>query len=214
MPWNWNPTVFDYEDADGIGMGRHGLSVRSHKYVASSADELTRIGISTHTGGLTQAAGRAALRQEIKEETIRQYMLGRGGRSMMTQTDWGSVGGMLTEQFRYLEKNVIPNLETMTEGQIRARMGMYANSGREAFFRGQARARGFEPNELPYQPADGNTICLTRCNCDWNYEPMYQGDILIGFDCYYLLGGSVQHCDTCIDRAAESAPFEIRFTSS
>ncbi len=209
--WLWDADVFDYVDEAGNKMGRHELTTRSRKMVTSSTDAMVDIGMSVGNGTRSVEAARLALREELKNEYIRQYLAGRGGRPLMTSVDWGSVGGSLAEQFKYLEKNVIPNLATMTEGQIRSRMGMYANSSREAFFRAQTRARGFQPGALPYFPADGNTICLTRCNCEWDMVEVREDGDTIGFDAYWRLGGSVQHCDSCLTRAAESSPHKMRY---
>jgi len=209
--WLWDAKIFDYVDGDGNVMGRNELTTRSRKMVTSATDALGDIGASVGSGSRTVSAARLALREELKNEYIRQYMMGRGGRPFMTSADWGSIGGSLAEQFKYLERNVIPYLETMSEAQIRNRMSMYANSSREAFFRGQSRARGFEPSQLPYMPADGDTICLTKCNCEWDFSEVRDEGELVGFDAYWRLGGSVQHCDSCLGRAAESSPFQIRY---
>jgi hypothetical protein len=48
-------------------------------------------------------AWQTLMRQEIKDEYIRQYLLGKGGITQMTQADWGSIGGMLSEQYGYLD---------------------------------------------------------------------------------------------------------------
>jgi len=81
------------------------------------------------------------MREEIKAEYIRQYMLGRGGRAQMTSQDWGSIGGMIADQYRYLKDFAKLVAEgKLSEAQIRARAAMYANSAREGFERGQARA--------------------------------------------------------------------------
>jgi hypothetical protein len=83
----------------------------------------------------------AQMREEIKAEYIRQYMLGRGGRGNMTSEDWGSIGGMLAEQYRYLKDFAkLVQEGKLSEAQIRARSAMYVNSAREGFERGQARA--------------------------------------------------------------------------
>ena len=209
--WLWDADVFDYVDEAGNKMGRNELTTRSRKMVTSATDVLGDIGASVGHGTRTAEAARLALREELKNEYIRQYMMGRGGRPYMTAVDWGSIGGSYAEQLKYLEKNVIPFLDTMSEAQIRNRMSMYANSSREAFFRAQTRARGFQPGALPYFPADGDTVCLTKCNCEWDMVEVREDDALIGFDAYWRLGGSVQHCDSCLTRAAESSPHKMRY---
>lgn len=80
------------------------------------------------------------MREEIKGEYIRQYLASVGGRQMMTKADWGSVGGMIADQYRYLNdfaKEIAAG--NLTEGQIKMRANMYINSAREAFERAKAR---------------------------------------------------------------------------
>jgi len=153
------------------------------------------------------------MREEIKREYIREYMLGRGGRGSMTQVDWGSVGGMLADQYRYL-KDFAKLVEEgkLSEAQIRARSAMYINSAREGFERGQARAFGIPDGALPAYPGDGQTICLTLCACNWFIEEVYdeQGN-LIGWNCYWTLGiVKTEHCPDCLENAGKWNPLEIR----
>jgi len=76
------------------------------------------------------------MRQEIKDNYITQYLAGRGGRQQMTQSDWGSIGGMVREQYKYLE-NFRDEVASgkLKAGQIRLRASMYLNSSREAYER-------------------------------------------------------------------------------
>lgn len=233
MTWSWDPTAFDYVDDDGGAMGRERLLALSRTSIEASTGEVDVLAMRVAEGLMTPDAWHTAMREELKGEYIRQYLLGRGGRNQMTQEDWGSVGGSLAEQYRWLTRFADQVAGgNLTEGQIKIRVvtlvdlagmvgerpfqnvqraAMYVNSAREAFYRAQTRARGFSPSDLPYFPADGGTICLTRCNCSWDYVPVYAGGELVGWDCYWKLGGNPQHCDTCKERANESAPFEIRF---
>lgn len=147
---------------------------------------------------------RDRFRQEIKTEYIRQYLLGRGGREVMSQADWGSVGGMLKEQYGYLDGFFadIQNRD-LTEAQIAARMRMYINSAREAYSRAEERARGLPAGSLPAHPGDGTTICLSNCKCSWEIE-----DVDGGFNAYWRLGAA-EHCETCVDRAAAWSPYFV-----
>lgn len=228
MTWFWDKDTFDYTDDDGAAMGREKILAFSRTSIQASTDKIDLLAMRVAEGLITPEAWHEAMREELKGEYIRQYLLGRGGRNQMTQEDWGSVGGSLAEQYRWLT-NFADQVAggNLTEGQIKVRgllelaaigpyqgvrrSAMYVNSAREAFFRAQARARGFQPSDLPYMPADGDTICLTRCNCSWDYVPVYEDGVLAGWDCYWKLGGNPQHCDSCIARATESAPYQIRF---
>ncbi len=135
------------------------------------------------------------LMEEMKGEYIRQYLLGIGGADKMTASDWGSIGGMLREQYRYL-KGFADSLVGLSERQIAARIAMYINSAREAFERAKRKAasgatqerwvmdpeaehcvdcvdydsQGWQPiGTFPF-PGDGSTECLTNCRCHKEYR--------------------------------------------
>jgi hypothetical protein len=136
----------------------------------------------------------AAFREEIKDLYIQNYLLGIGGLERMTQADWGSIGGSLTEQYRWLNGFMQDIADgKLSEEQIRARAGMYLNSSREAYERAHgkcARELGMDTEEWHTDPAKENcedclafeaegpqplgrfpipgagaTRCLTNCGC-------------------------------------------------
>jgi len=155
MPWTWNTASHRYHDTT---TGRFLSHAEVLGYVQQSLDSARTAPAITLTDGtltagtdlLANLVGNGMLsprdwheqmRAEIKSEVIRQYMLGRGGRAQMTAKDWGSCGGIIADQFRYLKdfaKLVADG--KLSEAQIRARAAMYVNSAREGFERGQARA--------------------------------------------------------------------------
>jgi hypothetical protein len=225
----WNAAEAYYLDENGVITPNSRLLALSEESVLASVGATDDFAARVADGSLTSLAWYNDMRQELKEEYIRQYLLGRGGLAQMTAEDWGSIGGSLAEQYRFLDgfRDAIED-GNLTEGQIKvrslnglaqatadfrfiARASMYVNSAREAFFRAQARARGFDPNDLPYQPCDGGTDCLTKCQCHWEFEPVYVDGVLIGYDCFWRVNASAQNCAGCLSRASESAPFQIRF---
>ena len=154
-------------------------------------------------GTISAADWRDKMRQEIKDEYIRQYLSARGGLSQMTQADWGSVGGMLKEQFRYMEKFYSEVAAgNLTEGQIAARAGMYINSAREANERAHGRSQGMP--DLDRYPGSGSTECLTNCKCHLRIETTTDG-----WDIYWTLSDS-EHCDGCLELAASWSPLKVK----
>jgi len=96
---------------------------------------------SVYTGEMPMDVWQQTMRQEIKTRYIQQYMAGRGGMGPMTQADWGSIGGQVADQYRYLDGFAREIAEgKLSEAQIAQRSEMYMNSSREAFERGQKRA--------------------------------------------------------------------------
>lgn len=146
------------------------------------------------------------MREEIKREYITQYLLGIGGRAQMTPTDWGSIGGMLKEQYGHLDGFLQDILDgKLSEAQIAARSKMYSRSAREAYERANGRAWGDPP--LKYYPGDGSTICLTNCACNWDITSMEVEEDRMRWTCYWRLGFvKTEHCVDCIDRALSWAP--------
>lgn len=92
-------------------------------------------------GFIDSDAWRLAMREEMKKEYIRQYLLGVGGKGNMKPSDWGSIGRMLKEQYHYLDGFTdAVAAGDLTENQIRARAEMYLNSARESFERANSKA--------------------------------------------------------------------------
>lgn len=95
-------------------------------------------------GQISPADFRERMRAEIKGEYIRQGVLGRGGLGRMDAESWGSVGGSIAEQYRYLDGWVAEldgvDPADLATGAFKNRAGLYVNSARESFERNQRRA--------------------------------------------------------------------------
>lgn len=149
-------------------------------------------------GQISPSDWNTRMREEIKGEYIRQYLLGRGGRGSMTDEDFGSIGGMLADQYRYLDSFAAEVAAgNLSEAQIAARARMYVNSAREAYERGHYRAVSGTHDEVRWMlgdsehcsdcedlaavgwqsmdalstyPGAGATACLTNCKCSLDYR--------------------------------------------
>lgn len=151
MGWAWNAKAGRYYNT---GTGRFLSNAKALEFVQASADAA---GVATDLlaeyvseGLVSPTHWKAMMRQEIKTEYIRQYELGIGGRGRMLPADWGSTGGMIGDQYRYLEA-FAADLPNLSEAQIRARARMYINSGREAYERAHAKvAEGLGFDEVAW----------------------------------------------------------------
>ena len=155
MPFSWDPRIARYRDGDtGRLVARSAVLgiVESSITASAIAPPVTIDGIVTAGSNfLAQMVGNGLLdpgdwnnlmRGEIKREYIRQYLLGIGGMEQMTPARWGSIGGMLGEQYRYLD-NFTAEIAAgnLSEKQIRARAEMYINSARESYERANRQAQ-------------------------------------------------------------------------
>jgi uncharacterized protein YnzC (UPF0291/DUF896 family) len=105
---------------DGSRMTRDKLLSFSQQSVESSTSKVNTLASQVSTGILTPEQWREEMREELKREYIRQYLLGRGGRDQMSSVDWGSIGGSLVEQYRWLDR-FADEVDGLAEGQIKVR---------------------------------------------------------------------------------------------
>ncbi len=93
------------------------------------------------SGEMSVGAWHQNMRDEIRRNVIEQYLAGRGGTGPMTAKDYGSIGGVVADQYRYLDPFAAEVAAgNLSAGQIAMRSVMYINSAREAYERAQRRA--------------------------------------------------------------------------
>lgn len=141
------------------------------------------------------------MRDLLKNTYRAMYELAIGGRENMTQADYGRLGGILQEQYRYLDNfaaDLAAGKLSPLQAQYRARM--YIESATQAFERALAAGYGIA---LPQYPGDGGTQCLANCRCHWDIHE--REDV---FACYWNLG-EAEHCPDCLSNAAVYKPFLV-----
>ena len=143
------------------------------------------------------------MRKKVRDVNSAQYMLARGGRNAMFQTDLDALAEIITEQFGYLQKfGEEVRAGNLSANQITARSELYMESSTRAHE--QAKAASYDIT-LPQYPADGNQICKARCRCRWEIKE--KKDTI---EAYWLLNVAAKHCDTCLSNAAKWAPYTIQ----
>lgn len=210
MSWKWNEKAARYMWVNGKTRFLSRAQVMSwvDASLRASTQATSTLAQLAHDKMLSPADWQTAMRREIKDEYIRQYLLGRGGRDQMTSKDWGKLGAMLKEQYKYLDGfQADVAAGNLTQDQIRARSEMYVNSAREAYERTQGavaerwgadqerwvidptaencgdciayQAEGWQAiGYFPF-PGDGSTQCLTNCRCHKEYR-ISESDTMFG----------------------------------
>lgn len=142
------------------------------------------------------------MRKRVRDVHSAEYMLARGGRNAMFQTDLDALSEIIKDQFGYLQKfGEEVRAGNLSASQITARSELYMEASTRAHE--QAKAASFDIT-LPEYPADGNQICKARCRCRWEINE--KKDVI---EAYWLLNVAAQHCDTCLSNAAKWAPYTI-----
>jgi hypothetical protein len=205
LTWFWDQGVSRFRSSNGQFMARAKVLEYTSQSMLETGKATETLASYVSNGALNSGSFGSLMREEIKKEYIRQYLLGRGGVNMMAPSDWGRIGGMLREQYRYLD-GFVAEVEAgnLSEAQIAARARMYINSAREGFERATAlvaRDAGYDEEawvldggehcgdcegyaaegwqEIGYFPfpGDGSTQCLTNCLCSKEYRQASTGNI-------------------------------------
>ena len=200
MPsWTWHgkPT-WRYRNEKGRFASQSQIWQYGEKSLQSTTAEMREAALT-----LPPTEFEALMRRMIKMEVIKQYVLGRGGKDNLTQVDYGVMGGVIADQYRYLDAMMVAYQNgDISPAEVARRTAMYINSAREAYERANARARG-----LPLMPeyAGSGSACrgLTNCKCAWEYHWRNNK-----WECYWTLGAA-EHCELCIDHASEWNPLIV-----
>jgi len=192
MPdWRWDPGAGRYRDARGRFFSRAAALADVDQSIQLSSNVVRDLAGMVANGKISSTDWLDLMRNEVKDEFIRQYLDGVGGRAMMTPQNWGDLGYQIGRQYNYLNR-FANDLEGLSEAQIQARAQLYSNASRQAYWKAKERvaqrigvtyerwvlgiaehcddciardARGWVPFGTWGQPGDGTTQCLTNCKC-------------------------------------------------
>jgi len=127
----------------------------------------TRIGVLTEKfidGSITLEQWQQRMAIEIKDGWIVSSNIGRGGREMMTQADWGRTGGRLQYEYSKLREFAEQiNMGNLTDAEIMARAQLYANATRLGYWDGLTSAKmgvGFTHEQRFLNPAEHCEDCV------------------------------------------------------
>ena len=206
--WVWVERLYAFfEDVVGkfVTPAAHRTIVAAS--IGGSTAFVAGLGHEVASGAISLGQWETGMRLQIKNAYIQQYLSGIGGVEMMGFAEYGSIGGMLTEQYGHLN-NFADQIAAgnLSEAEIIRRSEMYMNSSREAYERANARGRGVP--YLPAYPGDGNTQCLTNCACYWDITEAYEDNVRVGWECYWTLS-TVEHCQGCLDNNATWNPLFV-----
>ena len=197
MLYTWEPNTARYRDSKGRFTSPKQVKALAQELLDVSGAKGQTLADQYNSGKLRAKEFGDLLKEELKKESIRQYVLSRGGLERMTKKDWGSIGGSLSDQYKYLS-GFVDDIGNLSELEVSARTQMYINSTRESFEKGKATAaseskltkehwvlsagencsdcielasKGWvDIGELGQYPGDGQTKCKTNCGCSIEYK--------------------------------------------
>jgi hypothetical protein len=202
--WYWDDSAKRYRDpVTGRFVGVDQMQVLREVFIDQQKGLLESLVWQFDEGKITYEAFRDIAKQIIKDTYIDLYAMGAGGRNNLTPRDWGRIGAMLKEQYKYLRNMMGQILRgEISPRQAISRFGMYINSANEALWKALTRDYPFT---LPAYPGDGSTECLVNCKCEWHIVKV-EG----GYDCYWVIDTEAENCEDCQIRAKEWNPWKWR----
>lgn len=202
MPdFRFDPETGLFVSATGATITAATLRRLRNLWADAQAGEIADLVAGLGAGKLPFDAFESNLRTWIATTVIGGYLLGRGGRAMLTGNDLFTVGAMVSDLVQRVERWLVElAVGRITLPQFGARAEGAAGSSVTAFDKG--REAGREGLSLPYYPADGGTECFDRCRCWWDIEE-YDDH----WEATWHTMNDESVCPGCLDREAESSPF-------
>lgn len=195
--YQWDKKARRFRGPDGRFIGAQKIRYLRDDVIrrrVAVTDALTK---ALYAGEISPVQFTYSMRTALKNTTMMEYMLGRGGRHVMTQSDYGRVGHMLKVQYGYLDgftRDIIDGKLTLEQAQARAQL--YVDSTRYAHERGKAASYGITVPEYPgLHP---------NCQCYLTIQEQRNGDVHV-----YWRIGSANPCAECLAKRDEYNPYVI-----
>lgn len=210
--WSWDSASRRYRvtaegaatlnQTAGTFIGQKKMLDFREQIIVSSKERVNGLSAQLGKGDINLNQWTLAMRQEIKDNFINQYMLAHGGRNTMSQADWGRVGQMVRNQYQYLDRFATDIAGgRYNESAVASRARMYAEASSQAFERSKVAARGMP--DMPQYPGAGNTPCLSNCKCYWDIKENDKEWL-----CYWTLTPT-ENCAGCITNATTWNPLVV-----
>lgn len=163
-------------------------------------EDVTRLAVNLRTGRVTLGMWQEEMKLLIRQLHTGAAVIGKGASwSDMTHRDWGRLGPVLKEQYKYLAgfaQDIYDNASTITAERIAWRSKLY---GIKAAYSIGLTEAGDIGKMLPYLPKDGSTECLINCKCHWAVTAAPPVDGMIPVRAVWTLNPA-EHCPTCQKR--------------
>lgn len=179
---------------DGESLSITDLRAISQESIGLTSSVLDNLVSAYVAGDERKDTFKRLMKEFIKEEQIRQYMLGVGGYGRMQYRDWGRIGRSLRSTYASIDDYATRlREEGWSEAQIANFNGMYSSSSRALFERAvnlaaerwgadeelweisptsnncgdcvELAAAGWKPLNTFPEPGNGSTVCGGNCHC-------------------------------------------------
>lgn len=200
MPYAYNNTAQRwYDTASGKFASETAVVDEMRVHQQATYTLLENATRQLYAGQLTLEQWQIVTAHELKDAHLAQAMFAVGGKRNMTQENWGRVGHTLRDQYGYLNQFAIDiQSGNVSEAMALNRIKMYGDATQASYWREyklatkeqiwwnlniaehcdgcltMAGGSPYNPQDLNQVPGDGNTPCLSKCQCTLTREEMPQ----------------------------------------
>lgn len=173
--YTWNEASQRYRNA-ASGKFVSSDTVRQALDIAldRSRNEVTRLSRALVNGQINLATWQTSIASEIKSMHLASASLAKGGWAQMTQSDFGSVGRRVRDEYAYLAKfaEQVKSGEQKLDGSLVSRANLYAQGPRGTYHAIQERAMssaGFTECRNVLQSGDNCEGCIAETAKGWTF---------------------------------------------
>ena len=200
--WVWNQLTKRYRNSQTKKTVTHNTRIRIRDDYVDAIRNFTQLTDDLIHARLTVQEWLLEMRKRVRNANSAEYMLARGGRNAMFQTDLDALAEIVKEQFGFLQQfGEEVRAGKLSASQITARSEMYMEAATRSHEQAKAASYGIA---LPEYPADGNQICKARCRCRWEINVTADKT-----EAYWRLNVAAKHCESCLSNAAKWAPYTV-----
>ena len=200
--WVWNQLTKRYRNSKTKKTVTHNTRIRIRDDYVDAIRNFTQLTDDLIHARITVQEWLLEMRKRVRHANSAEYMLARGGRNAMFQTDLDALAEIIKEQFGFLQQFAEEvRAGKLSASQITARSEMYMEAATRSHEQAKAASYGIA---LPEYPADGNQICKARCRCRWEINVTADKT-----EAYWRLNVAAKHCESCLSNAAKWAPYRV-----
>lgn len=194
----WDAKLRRYRDENSKLVPTSQIITARDAYVAGRSTTVRDLAASLAEGHSDVKTWLSAMRDEVRNGYLAQYLLGRGGLKAMQSDDYQRLGNSLKSQYVYLQSFAEDvRGSQLSEAQIGARSELYLENATGQFDRARAAAWDLA---LPVYPCDHGTSCKSRCHCYWSFR--------LGEDNIVVAKWTISPAENCVDCLNRSITYE------
>lgn len=141
--FDYDKRVNRYRDLEtGRFLKKSVVDYLTEQRIGLAKTDLSTIGNLLWDGKISLSTWQSETREVLKVLHAQQYMLGIGGKAQLEKSDYLTIGRELKKQYEYLANFAQELTEgKMTLAQAKARLDLYAESGKVSYFQGEKTAQ-------------------------------------------------------------------------